>query len=681
MRIAIIITVLFISQLAPAQSTYPDSLLNLLDQNPDDSLRFRINQNLALHYFNRDRRKTFVFNEEALEIARKNNKMLDIAICLSTKGYLLNKEDRYGEALKCYIYGFRLAENPASERQAWTTPLNADSHRYRMQVLAGLHHEFGLMMRSTNNNKEAIRQFRICLQYLDKALPTSHNSALMNIGAVYLDMKVLDSAMFYLRKAIANKHMAYRPTMYKYTGDVFFLQGNIDSARHYYHKGNDMAKKLTSLSQLITNQLGLAKTFLAEKNQDSSLFYAGSFMERFKELHGNPVKDINISNAYELLYRAYQLSDLQDSTLKYLQLAFIARDSISESKIRNLTQYQNITFEEQIRLEELEKEKLRTQSRIRTYSLLAGLVFILIVAFILFRNARQKHKANSTLKNTLKNLKATQAQLIQSEKMASLGELTAGIAHEIQNPLNFVNNFSEVNNELLDELQDELKAGNVVDAIEISNDIKENGLKINHHGKRADAIVKGMLQHSRASSGIKEPTDLNALADEYLRLSFHGLRAKDKSLPGRQAGFNADFKTEFDADLPKIEVIPQDIGRVLLNLINNAFYAVSEKAKLEKDEYKPEVVVSTKKLNDSIEIRVKDNGNGVPDSVKDKIFQPFFTTKPTGEGTGLGLSMSYEIITKGHGGRLLFETLTKPGHSEEIAGTAFIITLPLNQSV
>ncbi len=257
-------------------------------------------------------------------------------------------------------------------------------------------------------------------------------------------------------------------------------------------------------------------------------------------------------------------------------------------------------------------------------------------------------------------LKSTQSQLIQSEKMASLGELTAGIAHEIQNPLNFVNNFSEVNKELVDELQQELKAGKIDDAISISNDIKENEEKINHHGKRADAIVKGMLQHSRSSSGVKEPTDINALADEYLRLSFHGLRAKDKT-------FNADFKTDFDDHIGKIDVIPQDIGRVLLNLYNNAFYAVTEKKKQWGEKYKPEVYVSTKRVNGKVEIVVKDNGNGIPQKSLDKIFQPFFTTKPTGQGTGLGLSLSYDII-KAHGGDIKVET-------KEGEGAEFIIQL------
>jgi signal transduction histidine kinase len=266
----------------------------------------------------------------------------------------------------------------------------------------------------------------------------------------------------------------------------------------------------------------------------------------------------------------------------------------------------------------------------------------------------------------LAELRATQAQLIQSEKMASLGELTAGIAHEIQNPLNFVNNFSEVSNELIEELKGErLKGEGERDSqfeSDLLDDIFQNLQKINEHGKRADAIVKGMLQHSRSSSGKKEPTDINALADEYLRLSYHGLRAKDKS-------FNAEFKTDLDKSLGKINVIPQDIGRVLLNLFTNSFYAVSEKKKSQTGSYDPVVTVTTKKENGNINIRVRDNGIGIPKKVLDKIFQPFFTTKPTGQGTGLGLSLSYDII-KAHGGELNVET-------REGEGSEFIIQLPV----
>jgi signal transduction histidine kinase len=264
------------------------------------------------------------------------------------------------------------------------------------------------------------------------------------------------------------------------------------------------------------------------------------------------------------------------------------------------------------------------------------------------------------LENALEHLKAAQSQLIQSEKMASLGELTAGIAHEIQNPLNFVNNFSEVNKELLVEMKDEIDQGNLNEVKAIADDVIENQEKINHHGKRADAIVKGMLQHSRSSSGVKEPTDINALADEYLRLAYHGLRAKDKS-------FNATMKTDFDETIGNINIIPQDIGRVILNLITNAFYVVDEKNKQRPEGYDPTVSVSTKKMGDKVLISVKDNGNGISQKVLDKIFQPFFTTKPTGQGTGLGLSLSYDIV-KAHGGELKVET-------KEGEGSVFIIKL------
>jgi signal transduction histidine kinase len=266
------------------------------------------------------------------------------------------------------------------------------------------------------------------------------------------------------------------------------------------------------------------------------------------------------------------------------------------------------------------------------------------------------------LEQSLRQLRTTQTQLVQAEKMASLGELTAGIAHEIQNPLNFVNNFSEVSTELVDEMKSEIKKGNYNEVNVIADDVKQNLEKINHHGQRASDIVKGMLQHSRSSSGVKEPTDINALADEYFRLAYHGLRAKDKT-------FNATMKTDFDESIGKIDIIPQDIGRVVLNLITNAFYAVNEKSKQGIADYEPTVSVVTKKVNHQVEIRVTDNGNGIPANIVDKIFQPFFTTKPTGQGTGLGLSLSYDIV-KAHGGELKVET-------KEGMGTEFIIQLPI----
>jgi C4-dicarboxylate-specific signal transduction histidine kinase len=303
------------------------------------------------------------------------------------------------------------------------------------------------------------------------------------------------------------------------------------------------------------------------------------------------------------------------------------------------------------------------------YLLLGGLAIFLLAAIFLWRSSRSRHRSNAILKKQHKeietamaNLKITQSQLIQAEKMASLGELTAGIAHEIQNPLNFVNNFSEVNTELIDEMKNELQAGKIDDAIAIAEDLKQNNEKINFHGKRADSIVKGMLQHSRNSSGQKELTDINNLADECLRLSFHGMRAKDKS-------FNAKIETNFDSSISMINVVSQDIGRVLLNLFTNSFYSLMQKRKKTVEDYEPVVSVSTAKNDKGIIIKVRDNGMGIPQKVLDKIYQPFFTTKPTGEGTGLGLSMSYDIITKGHGGELKAET--KEGEYAE-----FTIYLP-----
>src|SRR5436190_2304086 len=307
----------------------------------------------------------------------------------------------------------------------------------------------------------------------------------------------------------------------------------------------------------------------------------------------------------------------------------------------------------------LAKEKEKTQEEERQKSIMTTLKAELEVQ-VAERTAEitlQKEE----LQHALNDLKSTQAQLIQAEKMASLGELTAGIAHEIQNPLNFVNNFSEVNTELIVELKHEIEKGNLEEVKIIADDIAANEEKINHHGKRADAIVKGMLQHSRSSSGVKELTDINELTDEYLRLAYHGLRAKDKS-------FNATMKTDYDVSIGNVNIIPQDIGRVVLNLITNAFYAVTEKTKELGDSYEPTVSVKTKKILNKIEVQISDNGNGIPPKVLDKIFQPFFTTKPTGHGTGLGLSLSYDIV-KAHGGTLKVET-------KEGERSVFIIQLP-----
>ena len=384
------------------------------------------------------------------------------------------------------------------------------------------------------------------------------------------------------------------------------------------------------------------------------------------------------------MLRDYKLlASLQEQQGDFRQAAISYKSFITlqDSLLQDQKKYSSLSFETetQINEKELSINKLQNENTIAalTRNFIIGIaVLLLILAGFVYYRYKSKQKANKELEKLLADLRLTQQQLIQSEKMASLGELTAGIAHEIQNPLNFVNNFSEVSNELIDEMNEELDKGDVEEAKAIAGDIKQNLQKITHHGKRADSIVKGMLQHSRASSSLKEPADINKLADEYLRLAYHGLRAKDKS-------FNAELITNFDEKLPLVEIVPQDIGRVLLNLFTNAFYAVQERNKEQKTNlpagrqgiknkdgtFKPVVQLTTSAKDGFVIIQVRDNGSGIPEQIKEKIMQPFFTTKPTGEGTGLGLSMSYDIVVKAHNGIMTVD-------SKEGEFTEFTITIP-----
>jgi len=426
-------------------------------------------------------------------------------------------------------------------------------------------------------------------------------------------------------------------------------------AIEYYRESYVAGMAEGSPRETATTSNSMALVFQKLGQIDSAIFYAKEGLRLGQELNYKN----RILAASSLLAELYAEKDPKEA-VKYFQIASAAKDSLYG--IQKVLQLQSATMKEQERQVEEEAARVAYQNKLKQWAMLGGIAIVVIVALILYRNDRQKHKANKVLEKTLGDLRTTQSQLVHAEKMASLGELTAGIAHEIQNPLNFVNNFSEVNDELLKELKMEAEKGNLEEVKVIAKDIEFNSEKINHHGKRADAIVKGMLQHSRTSSGQKEPTDINALADEYLRLAYHGIRAKDKS-------FNAITKTQFDNNIGSINIVSQDIGRVILNLINNAFYAVNEKQKQNLNGYEPTVTVITTKQIGKIEIKVKDNGNGISQKILDKIFQPFFTTKPTGDGTGLGLSLAYDIITKGHGGEIKVNT-------KENEGTEFTIGLP-----
>ena len=491
------------------------------------------------------------------------------------------------------------------------------------------------------------------------------------ISNTYMATNKKDSALACMQKVYDDpKIKIMMPIILEVLGNINTSLGNFAIAKEQLHRAIASDIKNNDLYSLIWAYNSIAKLYQATNQTDSAIYNALKAFTLAEKIQINQgilinslrlAKEFEASDAGKALYYRKIYDDFYNKMY-------------GQDKVLAL---QKTLAEQQERQKQVDEKRMEDVNRLKQIASTAGLAILLLVALALYWNNRQKQKANNILQqqkqkieSTLSELKSTQSQLIQSEKMASLGELTAGIAHEIQNPLNFVNNFSEVSNELIDEMNEEIDKGNLQDAKDIANDLKQNLEKINHHGKRADAIVKGMLQHSQTSTGQKEPIDINKLADEYLRLAYHGLRAKDKS-------FNATMKTDFDNSIGKINIIPQDIGRVILNLITNAFYAVDERKKMQPENlptgdsgYEPTVTVSTKKLNDKTEIRVTDNGNGIPQKVLDKIFQPFFTTKPTGQGTGLGLSMSYDIVTKGHGGELNVTTV-------ENEGTTFTITIPL----
>jgi two-component system, NtrC family, sensor kinase len=382
---------------------------------------------------------------------------------------------------------------------------------------------------------------------------------------------------------------------------------------------------------------------------------------------------VNALQSSTLLTSLYNKKNDTQNAFKYLNITSALKDSVQG--VKKMIGLQRLLIEEQNNAYTL-KEEIIINANNRKQNIFLGLasIFISLIVIQIWNNNKIKKlhhrekEQKETIEKAFAELRSTQNQLIQKEKLASLGELTAGIAHEIQNPLNFVNNFSELSVDLAKDLKEEIHKPNIDKEYveELLTDLSQNQEKINHHGKRASSIVKGMLEHSRASTGVKEMTDINALADEYFRLSYHGLRAKDKD-------FNATIETGFDKNLPKINIIPQDMGRVLLNLFNNAFYAVNEKSKQNTEgvSFKPTVFLSTQFIDNQIVIKVKDNGMGMPESVRAKVFQPFFTTKPTGSGTGLGLSLAYDIVTKGHGGALEVESI-------EGEGTEFKIKLPIH---
>ncbi len=655
----------FTINLVFAQNSQMDSLKNVLANTKDDTTKVMLYSKIVLGGSSISPEERLDFGLKGYELAKRTHFEKGQIECGLNTGFILVEKD-YFKALSI-LHEIK----PLCEKNKDTINL--------VKLLGYIAYGYNKF-----DTERGLNYYRACLALMLKAhISEAIVPIYTAMGYCFKEAGILDSALVYLQKGYQSSLSGVSPIPTSnypmHYGEIYYKKGDRDLAMSYFRQSIAENKNPDGQSYL-----GIARIFKDRNQLDSAKIYAKAGYKIFQ----SESLTIYIIQSAQLLFDLYKDSDPKEA-LKYLIITTTTKDRLfNQNKAR---QVEKLYFEEQERQRKIEAEQIAYQNQLKQYSLLAGLGVLLLIAFILYRNNRQKQKANAILQgkneeiqSTLSKLKSTQAQLIQSEKMASLGELTAGIAHEIQNPLNFVNNFSEVSNELISELKVESsKVESERDKgleDELLNDIAQNLTKINHHGKRASDIVKGMLEHSRTSTGQKEATDINVLCGDYLRLAYQGQKAKNKD-------FNATMETHFDPNLPKIGIIPQDIGRVLLNLITNAFYALNERNKqLQRADspsgvggkggqgqvhnYVPKVSITTQlTANSQLLIAVKDNGPGIPSSIKDKIFQPFFTTKPTGQGTGLGLSLSYDIV-KAHGGEITLD-------SNEGVGTEFMIKLPI----
>jgi len=640
-KIFLLLLLCNIAKLVTAQEHVKDSLLAFLSKAKEDTLRVNLLYDLGNYYGEKSMADSAIYWEtQGLTLAQKT-------------GYKKGEIENTADAANNYwdIGDFMTAIKLGTSVYNYGVSVNdTDIMESAMEPLINAYRDEG--------------DFRESLKFVYKFIaldryPDSSNNAIVYavIGSDYYGMGKYDSANIFLTRARSfDKYDNYTAGwILLMSGRLFEKLINDSFALRYYRQSIVKLKDENDLKDLAGAYNSVASLYRKASQTDSTIYYANQALNLDEQYKFNNEK----AETYLILSKVYEKVNT-GKAFDYYKLAISTRDSLfNQEKQRQISSFK---FNEELRQNEIITAKREYESRIRTYILAGLLVFLLAFMIVLFRNNRQKQKAKTKIEKAYSDLTATQAQLIQSEKMASLGELTAGIAHEIQNPLNFINNFSEVDIELIDELHAAISSGNTTEVEQVMDSLKNNLLKINHHGKRADAIVKGMLQHSRASTGQLEPTNINTLAEEYFRLSYHGLRARDKS-------FNSAMESHFDENTGKINIVPQDLGRVLLNIFNNAFYAVFEKKKLRGETYSPLVTLSTRKEPDRVKIMIRDNGVGIPPQIIDKIFQPFFTTKSPGHGTGLGLSLSYDMI-KNMGGKIQVTSI----ENEE---TLFIIELPI----
>ncbi len=667
------------------QAGYIDSLQRELATTTNDTMKLKILSMLGEAYVELKPDSSRQYAEQLVAITRKLDYKLKEVYAYGMLGYSLLNLGDYPLALKVFIDAIALGEDPSIETKLLPSKYQDDEqfqhhmndgHLQRLDELANCQLKFGILYENVNEYDKEKSHILEGIKYVEETGNSSLASALYAVlGKVYLLQGKLDSALVAEKTALAksrqSQYIKYQGTIFLNLGRIHTEKGDYSTALSYFKQAIKVSDTLHYLRGVAAGNLAIADLYNNSGNPDSSLYYANSALAVSEYLQ-NPGLMLRTYTAKAKVFRTIKNID---STVKYQALIIGMKDTVFNTKQTQL--FANIDFDAEQRKLELETARKEYRNRLQTSFLISGLAIFFLLAIGLWLNNKQKQKAFSLLEkqkkeidiqkakaeSALDELKATQSQLIQREKMASLGELTAGIAHEIQNPLNFVNNFSEINSELINDLQNELKSNKVDEANVIAATILDNEQKIMHHGKRADTIVKGMLQHSRTGTGNIESTDINALADEFMRLSFQGFRVREKD-------FHVALEKKLDPAIGKIDIVQGDIGNVMLNLFNNAFYAVSEKKKLDGNQFEPKVSLSTEKVNGGIEIRVRDNGNGVPLKILDKIFQPFFTTKPAGQGTGLGLSLSYDIV-KAYGGEIKVE-------SREGEFAEFILRMPYN---
>ncbi|WP_336517165.1 sensor histidine kinase [Pollutibacter soli] len=681
-----------------------DSLKHVLSATANDTLKLSCAGNLADAYSEISPDSALVYAERELFYARKLGFRLNECYALNHIGYSRMNLGNYPGSLEVLLEAITIAEDPASERKilpdkytyAEDLYATASSPRSkRLDKIARSQQFVGILYGNAENYEKekkhhlisrslSVETGNIMLQMLTDA----------TLGRSYLYLHMPDSALYYVQLAY---ELSFKTPFTKYKGSILLNLARVyeatnqrNLANEYFRSALEASKEQGYQRGVVASCLALANYFISEKQLDSARYFMHQGLDMATQLNAPSLQ----LRSYIVHAKYFAVTKNSDSIVSYQNKIIKINDSLFSIKQAQL--FRNIDFDEQQRQQQKKAAEQARENRLRIYGLLAGLTLFICVALILFRNNRNKQKAYALLEKqkqetdhqrqkaeqALSELKSTQAQLVHAEKMASLGELTAGIAHEIENPLNFINNFSEVNQELLNELKEQVSDSKNEQSRILFADIESNLQKIIQHGQRADAIVKAMLQHSRKGGTEKVVTDLNMLCDEYIRIAYHSFRSKNKD-------FNVNIKTDFDASLQKVLIVPQEIGKIILNLLNNAFFAVAAKSYdlitmpanrtagvtvTEKhqpgavDNYEPTIIVATKKGNGTIDVIVSDNGNGIPEENKLKVFQPFFTTRPAGMGTGLGLSLSFDIA-RAYGGEISVE-------SEYGKGSTFKVSFP-----